>query len=48
MKTHLAEELRRQTPMTIAWIAQELNAGAPQTLWGALRKLRSENDNTRD
>jgi len=48
MKTQLAEELRRQTTMTVAWIAQELNAGAPQTLWGALRKLRSEHDNTRD
>ena len=32
LKTHLAEELRRQRTMTIAGIDQELNAGAPQTL----------------
>jgi len=47
MKIQLAAELRKQTTMTMAWIARELNAGAPQTLWGALR-THMEYDNTRD
>jgi hypothetical protein len=32
----LAKELRRRMTMTMAWIAEELNAGLPQTLWRAL------------
>ena len=35
-KVVLARELRRSTTMTMAWIARELNAGVPQTLWRAL------------
>ena len=35
-KVLLAGELRRSTTMTMAWIARELNAGVPQTLWRAL------------
>ncbi len=46
-KIQLAAELRKQTTMTMGWIARELNAGAPQTLWGALRKYKKD-DNTRD
>gem|GEM_PF-4922422 len=34
--------------MTVAWIADKLDAGAPQTLWGALRRYRGKSDNTRD
>lgn len=47
-KVRLAAELRRNTTMTMAWIAEELNAGVPQTLWKALWKFGLNNDNTRD
>jgi len=48
LKTELATELRKRTTMTVAWIAEKLNAGAPQTLWGALGRYRGKSDNTRD
>jgi len=48
IKTQVAEELRRQRTMTIAGIAQEFECWRPPDPWGALRKLRSEHDNTRD
>jgi hypothetical protein len=32
----------------MAWIAKELNAGVPQTLWRALWASRKKSDNTRD
>lgn len=38
LKIELAAELRKQTPMSMAWIAQELNAGTPNSVWNALRK----------
>jgi REP element-mobilizing transposase RayT len=47
-KVLLAGELRRSTTMTMAWIARELNAGVPQTLWRALWAKRQKSDNTRD
>jgi len=47
-KVRLAGELRRKTTMTVAWIARELNAGVPQTLWKALWKSDKKGDNTRD
>jgi len=47
-KVRLASELRRNTTMTMAWIARELNAGVPQTLWKALWKAGLKDDNTRD
>ena len=47
-KIALAAELRQSTTMTMAWIAEELNAGVPQTLWRALWKNRKKSDNTRD
>jgi hypothetical protein len=37
-KIALAGELRKSTTMTMAWIAEELNAGVHQTLWRALWK----------
>ena len=37
-KIALAAELRQGTTMTMVWIAEELNAGVPQTLWRALWK----------
>ena len=47
-KVRLAAELRRKTTMTMAWIARELNAGVPQTLWKALWASGKKSDNTRD
>ncbi|MEI6277978.1 MAG: transposase [Verrucomicrobiae bacterium] len=47
-KVRLAGELRRKTTMTMAWIARELNAGVPQTLWKALWVSGQKSDNTRD
>lgn len=47
-KILLAAKLRQNTTMTMAWIARELNAGVPQTLWRALWKNRIKSDNTRD
>jgi hypothetical protein len=47
-KVLLAAELRRSTTMTMAWIARELNAGVPQTLWRALWAKGVKSDNTRD
>jgi putative transposase len=47
-KIALAAELRQSTTMTMAWIAEELNAGVPQTLWRALWKNGKKSDNTRD
>ena len=41
-KVLLAGELRRRTKMTMEWIARELNAGVPQTLWRALWSKREE------
>jgi REP element-mobilizing transposase RayT len=40
LKIALAEELRKQTPMSMGWIAQELNAGTPNSVWNALREQR--------
>ena len=48
VKVRLAGELRRKTTMTVAWIARELNAGVPQTLWKALWASGLKSDNTRD
>jgi hypothetical protein len=47
-KVRLAGQLRRKTTMTMAWIARELNAGVPQTLWKALWASDIKGDNTRD
>jgi len=42
MKVHLAMKLRAQTTQTIRWIADELNAGVPQTLWRAIWSMKKE------
>ncbi len=47
-KIALARELRGKTTMTMAWIAKELNAGVPQTLWRALWAGGKKSDKTRD
>ncbi|MEI8311274.1 MAG: transposase [Verrucomicrobiota bacterium] len=47
-KVRLAGELRRKTTVTVAWIAGELNAGTPQTLWKALWASGKKGANTRD
>jgi DNA-binding Lrp family transcriptional regulator len=36
----LASELRKQTAMSMGWIAKELNAGAPNSVWNAMRRLQ--------
>jgi putative transposase len=43
LKIALAAELRRRTPMSMGWIARELNAGTPNSLWNALRERRKAN-----
>jgi len=37
----LAAELRKQTAMSMGWIAKELNAGAPKCVWNAVRSFRT-------
>lgn len=44
LKIELAAELRKQTAMSMAWIAKELNAGAPNSIWNALRRLPQDCD----
>jgi REP element-mobilizing transposase RayT len=39
LKVELAAELRKRTAMPMAWIAKELQAGSPGSLWNALGKL---------
>ena len=46
-KIALTAELRQGTTMTMAWIAEELKAGVPQTLWRELWK-KGKSDNLRD
>jgi hypothetical protein len=41
LKMELAAEIRKQTSMTMAWIAKEFNAGAPNSVWNAMRRWRS-------
>ena len=40
LKMELAAELRKQTAMSMGWIAKELNAGAPNSVWNAMRRLQ--------
>jgi REP element-mobilizing transposase RayT len=40
LKMELASELRKQTAMSMGWIAKELNAGAPNSVWNAMRRLQ--------
>jgi hypothetical protein len=42
LKIQLAGELRKNTAMSMAWIAKELHAGAPNSVWNALAKRRSK------
>ena len=41
LKIELAAELRKQTSMSMRWIARELNAGAPNSVWNAMRRLQA-------
>ena len=41
IKIKLAAELRKQTSMSVRWIARELNAGAPNSAWNAMRRLQA-------
>ena len=40
LKMEMAAELRKQTAMSMGWIARELNAGAPNSAQNAMRRLQ--------
>jgi putative transposase len=40
LKIKLAAELRKHTTLPMGWIAEELNAGSPGSVWNALGQLR--------
>jgi hypothetical protein len=44
LKMEMAAELRKQTAMSMGWIARELNAGAPNSVWNAMRRLRDRGE----
>jgi hypothetical protein len=44
LKMELAAELRKQTTMTMVWIAKELNAGVPNRVWNAMRRLQDRDE----
>ena len=44
LKIELAAELRKQTAMSMGWIAKELNAGAPKSVWNAMRRLQENGE----
>ena len=39
-KVRLAQVLRKETTMTLGWIAHRLQMGSESTLWKALQKSR--------
>ncbi len=41
-KTNIALELRKKTTLSVSWIAEELNAGKPATLWNQMRLIKNE------
>ncbi len=41
-KTNIALELRKKTTLSVSWIAQELKAGKPATLWNQMRLRKNE------
>jgi hypothetical protein len=47
-KIRLAETLRRETTLSVGWIAQVLHAGVSPTLWKALTKRKKIGAETRD
>ena len=44
LKIELAGELRKNTAMPMAWIANELRAGVPNSVWNALAKRRTSQE----
>ena len=44
LKIELAAELRKQTAMSMGWIAKELNAGTPKSVWNAMRRLQENGE----
>jgi hypothetical protein len=42
LKIELVAELRKQTVMSMGWIAKELNAGAPKSIWNGMRRLHEK------
>jgi hypothetical protein len=43
-ENRIAAELRNQTALSMGWIAKELNAGAPNSVWNAVRWLQVRGD----
>ncbi len=39
-RIELAAELRKRTAVSMGWIAKELNAGVPNSVWNAMRRLQ--------
>ena len=48
LKIEVAAELRKQTAVSMGWIANELNAGAAKSFWHALRERRKKYVDTWD
>jgi hypothetical protein len=44
LKMELAAELQKQTTMTMVWIAKEPNAGVPNRVWNAMRRLQDRGE----
>jgi len=42
LKIELVAELQKQTAMSMGWIAKELNAGASNSIWNAMRRLQGK------
>jgi hypothetical protein len=40
LKMEMAAELRKQTAMSMGWIARELNAGVPNSAQNGMRRLQ--------
>jgi hypothetical protein len=40
LKIELAAELRKLTAVSVRWIAKELNDGAPNSVWNAMKRLK--------
>ena len=44
LKIELAAELRKQKAMSMGWIAKELNAGSPKSVWNEMRRLQDRGE----
>ena len=44
LKMEMAAALRKQSALSMGWIAKELNAGAPNSVWNAMRRLQDRSE----